>query len=179
MPCSTVYCFVTLDKATHEGELHVTRLYYIQNSSLFKKAVEKGLPGYLMTRAFTSRRFLPPNLKPTAGKTPKDGTHIGDKTIADVVEALLGAAYETGMPKGLRTAYEMSLTASLALGMPFDGVKDWSDFAKLYGPYRTFSGARLDVSVIEQKLGHRFGHPYLVQEALVSGQGYLTCWTYC
>ncbi|KAK4049291.1 Dicer-like protein 1 [Microbotryomycetes sp. JL201] len=92
---------------------------------------------------------------------------IGDKTIADVVEALMGAAYETGMAKGgLSLAYDYSLQAAIAVGVPLDGIKVWDDFLKVHGPIKAPSGFQIDVSAIESKLGYKFRYPHLVQEAL-------------
>ena len=50
-------------------------------------------------------------------KPPPSAAIIGDKTIADAVEALVGAAVETGFERsGLREAFSLALMAIKSLG---------------------------------------------------------------
>ncbi|KAM0791169.1 hypothetical protein ACM66B_005653 [Microbotryomycetes sp. NB124-2] len=164
---ASIYCFAKLEKTCHEGDLHVSRLSYIANACLFKSAVAKNLPAYLMARPFASKHYLPQKYEFVNGKQPNAENHIGDKTIADVVEALMGAAYETGMAKGgLSLAYDLSLQAAIAVGVPLEGVNVWDDFYEVHGPITPPARPQIDVSAIEKKLGHKFRYPHLVQEAL-------------
>ena len=82
--------------AAHEGELHVGRLRIVQNATLYLSALELDLYAYLQTRPFSHRLYAPPNCEAVLSgeegdKLPTNVHTIGDKTLADVVEALLGA----------------------------------------------------------------------------------------
>ncbi|ORY81751.1 hypothetical protein BCR35DRAFT_303884 [Leucosporidium creatinivorum] len=171
--CS-IDCFVTMEKTCHEGELHRKRLHRISNSALFVGGRKLNLPAYLVSRPFTSRQFLPPAFELLKGQPPPQFTTIGDKTIAvralstlDVVEALLGAAYETGFNRsGLRDGFETALQAAIALHVEVTHVKSWDDFAKIYGEIPARATVAETPVLIEEKLAHRFVHGHLLTEAL-------------
>ncbi|KAM0752756.1 hypothetical protein T439DRAFT_354244 [Meredithblackwellia eburnea MCA 4105] len=164
---ASVYCFTSLPKTAHEGDLHHTRLKHIQNATLFSAGLELNLPTYLFSRPFTSRLFIPPNFQLQRGNPPPHLASIGDKTIADVVEALLGAAYQTGATaKGLQGGFENALQAAIALKVDLVGITTWSDFGKLFGPLESISAISDAPIIIEQKLNHKFKHAYLLTEAL-------------
>ncbi|KAI5479849.1 endoribonuclease Dicer [Pseudohyphozyma bogoriensis] len=140
---SSVYCFVTLDKTAHEGDLHHTRLEFIKNSTLFKAGLELNIPAYLMSRPFTSRLYQPPNFR-----------------------LLRGQAYETGFARGgITEGFALALQAAIALKVDLKGVSSWSDFAKLYGPIETRVIAERPIA-IEEKLNRQFTHAHLLTEAL-------------
>ena len=57
-----------------------------------------------------------------------DMTHkLGDKQIADVVEAILGAALLSG-------GFNVALQAAVALGIETYGIHTWNDLKRLYTP---------------------------------------------
>ncbi|RFU33249.1 hypothetical protein B7463_g3061, partial [Scytalidium lignicola] len=90
----------------HEGYLSQKKNRIISNQRLAKAALSKGLDEYIMTEAFKSRRWWPwliSEIRP--GFTAK--RNISAKVIADVVEALIGAAYIDG---GLIAARECICT---------------------------------------------------------------------
>ena len=85
------------------------------------------------------------------------------QAIADVVEAIIGAAYVTG-------GSETALNASKALRIAVPSVDQWSDFArKALAPppdvtTRLRPGA---VEAIEEIMGHKFHRPHILAQALV------------
>lgn len=186
----SVWCFVAMDKVCHEGELHHTRLTMINNAALFRavsrflfyfillslinltesiQGVQLGLPEYLVSRPFTSRLFIPPNFKLLKGVPPPHLALIGDKTIADVCEAIMGAAYETGIAKsGLRGGFDLALEATLTLKVEMKGIRQWDDFARVYGSITNTVPVSEFPTQLEEKLHRRFIHGYLLTEALVS-----------
>lgn len=118
--------------------------------------------------AFHSQ-FLPPAFELLKGQPPPKFTTIGDKTIADVVEALIGAAYETGFNRsGLREGFETALQAAIALHVDVSHIKEWGDFAKICGEISGRATVAEMPVLIEEKLAHRFEHGHLLTEALVS-----------
>jgi dsRNA-specific ribonuclease len=76
----------------------------LSNSRLFKAAVDFGLDRYIVHKAFTMQKWRPTYVEdllddpPSATETRK----LATKTLADVVEALIGASYMSGgVPKAL------------------------------------------------------------------------------
>ena len=87
----------------------------------------------------------------------------GLQAIADVVEAIIGAAYVTG-------GSETALNASKALRIAVPRIDQWSDFArKALAPPPDVT-ARLrpgTVETIEDIMGHKFHRPHILAQALV------------
>ncbi|KAI0303226.1 hypothetical protein BC826DRAFT_984082 [Russula brevipes] len=121
--------------------------------------------------------------KPAVGKLPskkskKDDQNLqwlGEKAIADVVEAIIGAAYVTG-------GSETALNASKALRIAVPSIDQWSDFARkaLAPPPDVTTRLRPGtVEAIEEIMGHKFHRPHILAQALThaSIQGFeMTCY---
>ncbi|GAA5833456.1 hypothetical protein JCM9279_001530 [Rhodotorula babjevae] len=164
-------CFVTHDRTTHEGTLHGARLEQINNVRLADSGKATNLPAYLASRPFTSRQFLPPNfLSLSPGPAPPTSTIIGDKTIADGCEALLGAGMETGYEAqdggGIHEAFDIALEVAKALGLELANVTVWDDFARVYGPPGEEESVIGELKQVEAALGYHFKYGSLVTEAL-------------
>ncbi|GAA5975735.1 hypothetical protein JCM11641_005854 [Rhodosporidiobolus odoratus] len=103
----SAHVFVSNERTTHEGAIHRARL----------QGIEADIPSYIMSRPLTSRHFVPPNVQVLEQeKPPPASAKIGGKTIADAVEAILGAAIETGYEQeGLNKAFDLALGAAKAL----------------------------------------------------------------
>ena len=87
-----------------EGYLSIFRDRLVSNSRLCRAALDRGLAKFILTRPFTGQKwrplyldnYLPQNQKPGKGR------RMGTKTLADVVEALIGASYvDGGIPKAV------------------------------------------------------------------------------
>jgi endoribonuclease Dicer len=91
------------------------------------------------------------------------GFVYGLQAIADVVEAIIGAAYVSG-------GSETALNASKALRIAVPSVDQWSDFArKALAPPPDVT-TRLQpgtVEAIEVIMGHTFRRPHILAQALV------------
>lgn len=86
------------------------------------------------------------------------------QAVADVAEAVIGAAYMTG---GLDVALEITKI----LNIPIPNVGRWADFAHKYSHYSESSAhgvGRNSIVAIEKIIGHKFRHPHLLEEAIVS-----------
>ncbi|GJJ77797.1 endoribonuclease Dicer [Entomortierella parvispora] len=114
-----------------------------------------------------------------------DREKISKKTMADMVEALLGAAFLSG-------DMELGLQATKRLVYPLHGIDSWSDFPIAYieaqqkrqrllsessasmssssvlsmGPSSLAAGSMGDLSKIETTIGYRFKNRLLLEEAL-------------
>ena len=85
------------------------------------------------------------------------------QAIADVVEAIIGAAYVTG-------GSETALNASKALRIAVPSIDQWSDFARkaLAPPPDVTTRLRPGtVEAIEDIMGHKFHRPHILAQALV------------
>ncbi|KAF4602175.1 hypothetical protein EYR40_005379 [Pleurotus pulmonarius] len=92
----------------------------------------------------------------------QDTQVLGDKAVADVAEAIIGAAYITG-------GRETALRAAKTLNVPILNISQWSDFChKIQAPPLS-EAARLpsdSVDAVETIIGHKFIRPQLLAEAL-------------
>ncbi|CCM05650.1 uncharacterized protein FIBRA_07880 [Fibroporia radiculosa] len=87
---------------------------------------------------------------------------LGDKTVADVVEAIIGAAYLSG---GQRIA----LQTMKVLSVNIPGVEQWSDFSRLFTSQTSPSTVPLPtatVRAVETIVGNVFARPQLLAQAL-------------
>ncbi|KAL4075936.1 hypothetical protein J3A83DRAFT_4088626 [Scleroderma citrinum] len=95
---------------------------------------------------------------------------LGDKTIADVVEAIIGAAYLCG-------GQENALQVAKALQVPIPHAEQWDDLrrkAPLLSPNPAAPLRTGTVESVEAIIGHDFCHPHVLRSALIhaSVEGY-------
>ncbi|KAI7863327.1 dicer-2 protein [Spinellus fusiger] len=155
----------------NEGELHCLRIRVICNRALYRAAKRLRLYRYVTSHTF-NRRYWRPHHFVTANDTmdtlKEVRTHmLSDKTLADVVEASLGAAYlDTGLEGGLLTA--------IAMQIPFDEIREWKDFMPTYLNSRKSVPPRAEIKALRcvslprvyELTGYTFQQPLLVVEAL-------------
>lgn len=88
----------------HEGYLSAKKDRLVSNSRLSRAAMELGLDKFIVTKPFTGHKWRPGYiedllLESTDTKTKRN---LSSKVLADVVEALVGAAFvDGGIPKAL------------------------------------------------------------------------------
>jgi dsRNA-specific ribonuclease len=76
----------------HEGYLTKRKSQLVSNQQLARAALDKGLDVFIMTEGFKSRKWTPPLISEILAD-PVKPREISMKMVADVVEALIGAAY--------------------------------------------------------------------------------------
>ena len=79
----------------HEGYLTKRKSWLVSNQQLARAALDTGLDVFIMTEGFQSRRWTPPLISEVLQGSVKP-RQISMKVLADVVEALIGAAYSDG-----------------------------------------------------------------------------------
>lgn len=79
----------------HEGYLSEGRDMIVQNPRLAKAALDTGLDAYIITKLFTPRKWSAPLISEKLERVPAK-RQMSTKVLADVVEALIGAAYMDG-----------------------------------------------------------------------------------
>lgn len=141
-------------------------------------SAEPGPPQGDINRVPMNDAGKPKPEKLSSSKKSKDDQNVqwlGDKAIADVAEAIIGAAYITG-------GSETALDASKALRIAVPSIDQWSDFARkaLAPPPDVTTRLRPGtIEAIEGFMGHKFNRPHLLAQALThaSIQGFeMTCY---
>ena len=79
----------------HEGYLTEQRNSFVSNSRLAKAALDNGLDAFILTKSFASRKWDPPLISELVTNSTET-RNISSKVLADVVEALVGAAFIDG-----------------------------------------------------------------------------------
>lgn len=93
------------------------------------------------------------------------------KAIADVAEAIMGAALLSG-------GADIGLKAAKALNVPLPSVEKWSDFSRKADapfPPGSIKIKQSTVKVIEGIIGCRFKRPHLLIQALVRAFWFYSC----
>ncbi|KAI9317068.1 dicer-2 protein [Dichotomocladium elegans] len=156
---------------SNEGELHCLRIRVICNRALYRAAKRLKLYRYVTSHAFNRRywrphHFVTPNDTPETLKEVRQHS-LSDKTLADIVEASLGACYlSSGLRGGLQCAIQMQI--------PFDEIKSWDDFNDTWLINRDKMPARAEITSlrqvnvrrVEEVTGYTFKNPLLIVEAL-------------
>lgn len=156
---------------SNEGELHHLRIRVICNRALYRSAKRLKFYRYVTSQAFNRRYWRPPKFtSPADNVETMEGLKyhkLSDKTLADIVEASLGAAY-------LSNGLEGGLHAAIQLQIPFDEIKTWTDFNPTFEESRKKVPARaeiralrlLNIPKLTEIIGRDFAKPLLLVEAL-------------
>ncbi|KAL8788944.1 MAG: hypothetical protein Q9195_007060 [Heterodermia aff. obscurata] len=158
-----------------EFHYHVARMEMICNKNLLENALKIGLPEYIRDRGITRTGFYPHGIKLLAGKgiTPTSAAKkhsLGDKTIADVCEALIGAALLS-----YQDTKDMDMAVKAVSKMVSNrvhAVNKWSEYWPLYEkpPWQlaTATASQLDLAAqIERKHKYHFRYPRLLRSAFM------------
>ncbi|KAK2466145.1 hypothetical protein APHAL10511_001787 [Amanita phalloides] len=182
---STVH-IITSNGFKSESAMHTARQRMINNKALTQNAIQTALPTFVISRPFVPKRWKPPNLEVSQSSSSlllvsnisdveevqtsqkEDRVHwLADKTIADVTEAVIGAAYLSG---GLNTAFD----AAKLLHIPLPMVSCWSDLQyKLSSladsvPNASISSSQASmIKSAETLIGCKFERPHLLLQVLV------------
>jgi dsRNA-specific ribonuclease len=79
----------------HEGYLTKRKSYLVSNQRLARAALDKGLDAFIITEGFKNKKWTPPLVSEILERADEP-REISMKMLADVVEALIGAAYIDG-----------------------------------------------------------------------------------
>ncbi|KAL8953898.1 MAG: hypothetical protein Q9222_000272 [Ikaeria aurantiellina] len=80
----------------HEGVLSRAKDHIVSNASLAKAALASGLDSFILTEPFTGTKWRPIYVSESLKSPAGESRQISTKTLADVVEALVGAAFLDG-----------------------------------------------------------------------------------
>lgn len=140
-----------------EGYLTGEESRLVSNSTLCRAAQRLGLDQYVRTQAFTGIKWRPPYIAET-GEKSSDTREVSSKVMADVVEALIGAAFVEG---GYAKAF-----SCLRVLLPEDEWYSHADpISRLLGEVQNVRCEGLAAS-LEQLIGYHFRRPALLLEAV-------------
>lgn len=93
----------------HEGFLSAKKDRVVANARLSRAAVEVGLDRYILTKSFTGHKWRPLYNSELLQPTTESKRQMSTKILADVVEALIGAAYLDGAVEKALSCLEVFL----------------------------------------------------------------------
>ncbi|ETS82388.1 hypothetical protein PFICI_04264 [Pestalotiopsis fici W106-1] len=188
---STSIALYTMSPEDSEFDYHVDRMVLICNKNLFNNALELKLEESIRSKSFNRRTWYPDGLEQLSGKLNHSilgrkgagrGVHmLGDKSIADVCEALIGAAYLTGRDSN---SFDLAVKAVTTLSNYKLQNKNhtmvaYEEFFSAYEVPKWQSAkptaVHLDLAdKIEKKLGYKFEYPRLLRCAFIhSSYGFI------
>ncbi|KAG0246227.1 Dicer-like protein 1 [Mortierella sp. GBA43] len=156
----TLHLYIDLPNLD-EGQLTIRRAALVSNKRLKNRARRLGMDRYIVKHVLVNPHFF---VLPEG-----EQWQISHKTMADLMESTLGAAYLSG-------GFDLGLkTAGVLLG-PLENIKQWSDFAKLYSittgedprrrvPFKPTPGLG-DLGNVERTIGYKFKDRRHLAEAL-------------
>lgn len=166
---ATTISLFTLIPHSDEFECHVERMVLICNKNLFNHAVDRKIQEYVRSKSFDRRTWYP-NLRLKRGKMPKTEVwhSLSDKSVADVCEALIGAAYISGADEG-----NMDLAVKAVTKMVKSKNHRMLRFGDYYEAFKmpawqsapASAAPRAAVESIYQATGYRFQWPMLLRSA--------------
>ncbi|KHN97743.1 Dicer-like protein 2 [Metarhizium album ARSEF 1941] len=158
------YCAAIQVSAIHpewpEGYLSFFKDRLVSNSRLSRAATELGLAKFILTKSFTGFKWRPlyldNYLENPDGATPRK---LSTKTLADVVEALIGASYVNG-----------GITKAQSCISLFVNEVQWQDAdesrALLFGMAKDDDVLPAELIPLEQLAGYEFKKKSLLIEAM-------------
>lgn len=176
---TTISIFTLIpDKA--EFDYHVERMCLISNQNLFNNALDAKLEEYVRSRQLDRRTWYPEGLKLLEGKMRASGkkeeqrsSHsLGDKSIADVCEALIGAAYMTTYEQKDFTMAIQAVTKMVRSDK--HSMKSWDEYYAAYEKpawqVAPSTAAQQHLAQqIKSSMAYEFKHPRLLRSAFQHG----------
>lgn len=122
---STIRLYI-VNPAKDEGQLHSSRIRIISNKALLGHAMSLELYRFISSTPFHRKSWRPPHFTVDKKEWESVQKHqLSNKTLADVIEASLGAAFLSG-------GYTVAFQAAKALRIPFDEFASWKDFERVF-----------------------------------------------
>lgn len=177
---STTIALFCQEPGHDEFFYHVDRMEMVCNQFLFNNALELKLQESIRSAAFNRRVWYPDGLELLRGKRGlgKNVHRLADKTIADVSEAIIGAAYLTTYDQG---DFDLAVQAVTKLvNHKNHHMMNFGDYSKAY---KTPEWQTLECTAVQEELakkihkkfGYKFRYPRLLRSAFTH-PSYATIW---
>jgi endoribonuclease Dicer len=162
-----------------EYEFHVARMLMLCNKNLFERAKQLQLYEYVRSAEFSRRTWYPPGLTllrgKGVGKIDESPSHqLGDKTVADVCESLIGAAFVQYHQQGNKWKAEhwdnAVRTVTQLVNSPNHQMQSWQDYVRAYNipDYQMSQATAIQTDLatkVEKEHPYRFEYPRLLASA--------------
>jgi dsRNA-specific ribonuclease len=146
----------------HEGYLSSAKNHIVSNGRLALAAQETGLAKYIITTPFTGKKWRPLYNTELLSPQPVSPREVSTKVLADVVEALLGAAYlDGGFPKSF-SFLRILIPEVKWLPLPQQNETLFSSVSSS-GPS---SSIPPNLAHLQSIIGHDFGNKTILLEAI-------------
>ncbi|KAF3402139.1 Dicer-like protein 2 [Talaromyces pinophilus] len=144
----------------HEGLLSAAKDTIVSNGRLYRTALDLGLDRFILTKSFTGRKWRPSYVSQFE-TIPEEKRELSTKTLADVVESLLGAAFLDGGYKKLEACAKIVLPERA-----WSSISD--DVRTLYevAPDSDRVALHFKLGQMQEMLGYQFNKPSILFEAL-------------
>lgn len=176
---ATSICLFVLKPGDDEFHSHVERMLMLCNKNLFETAKKLHLYEYVRSQAFSRRTWYPEGIKLLEGKGSKKPEaevfkhHLGDKTVADVCEAMIGAAFmadhdpDNWQPSNWDQAVK---AVTVLVDDDHHRMRKWDDYFAAYNipAYQTAraTAAQMDLAArIVNEHDYIFRYPRLLRSA--------------
>ena len=145
----------------HEGYLSRAKDHVVSNGRLAMAAQETTLDKYILTKPFTGKKWRPLNNIRLGTPRTLQQREVSSKTLADVVEAIIGAAFlDGGFPKALSC---LRIFLPEISWLPL--VERNNLLRKTYS-FPQSSTTPSNFGTLETLVGHTFTHQRLLLEAV-------------
>ncbi|KAF9301807.1 Dicer-like protein 1 [Mortierella antarctica] len=159
-----------VNPAKDEGELHMHRIKIISNTALLSHCLRLELFRHITSSPFHRKDWRPVQFLVDTIPWDREHSHaLSNKTLADIVEALLGAAFRSG---GTKVAFN----AAKDLGIPFDEFGAWTDFHRVHSEMMLNKAEDANttrnnefssqIKKLEARIGYTFQNPHLIHQAM-------------
>jgi len=148
----------------------------VSNQTLARASLAAGLDQFIVTTAFTGLRWRPPYVSELLAKGKKQHRELSMKTLADVVESLIGATFLDVEEVPTQLSPDIPHTSDLGLSRVVSILKllfpqqDWQApctmHTALLASTAAFSPSTADLQQVEQLLTYTFNNPGLLLQAL-------------
>ena len=175
---ATSISLFTQNPDNDEFQYHVKRMLLVCNKNLLGTALTRKFYEYIRSQSFQRRSWYPEEPKLLSGKSVDTGMRshrLADKTIADVCEAIIGAAYLSPPSPSSTSAHRFDPAVRAVTEMvssPDHDMTTWSAYYALYQlpSFQLAPATRSQFDLVEQiagKDGYTFGFPRLLRSAFI------------
>ncbi|KAK3675042.1 Dicer-like protein 2 [Recurvomyces mirabilis] len=141
-----------------ERFLTLEKFRLVRNCTLCQGALKLGLDRYILTKSFTGAKWRPPYVSSLLAIDLPEKRSKSSKTVADVAEALIGAAFVDG---GIEKAYQ-----SIQIILSDEVWHDLGNSIDTLTPASVEPGHDHALAQLEDMIGHRFTNKTLLLEAI-------------
>jgi dsRNA-specific ribonuclease len=157
---STMYLLLKYPRYS-EGRLTIKKANLINNTFLQKRATRSKLLQFIISSKIVHRRFLPLGYRPNSASNTCDRNDLGDKTVSDIIESLIGSLYFDSN-ESMQSVWENILCAFKVVPR----FAPYPDISVIYRSRKNISSFRQHIEDVEEILGYNFKFPELAVEAL-------------